>query len=135
MARSDDDPACLRAAAHAAGSSASRSAHTIVGRAVRELVDAGEPPTELTPARLAAAAVATIGGPVEIDEAVLRDALEPAACAAARRLAGSSSERAMEEMLSGTRAMLADHERWSVAAREREAAAERTLLARAHELS
>ena len=34
-----------------------RSAHTIVGRAVRELVDAGEPPTQLTPARLAAAAV------------------------------------------------------------------------------
>ena len=112
-----------------------RSAHTIVGRAVRELVDAGEPPTQLTPARLAAAAVATIGAPVGIDEAVLRDALDPAACAAARRQAGSSSERAMEEMLAGTRATLADHESWSVAAREREAAAERALLARARELS
>ena len=112
-----------------------RSAHTIVGRAVRKLVDAGEPPTELTPARLAAAAVATIGGPVEIDEAVLRDALDPAACAAARRQAGSSSERAMEEMLVGIRATLTDRDSWSVAAREREAAAEQTLLARARELS
>ena len=112
-----------------------RSAHTIVGRAVRELVDAGEPPTQLTPARLAAAAVATIGGPVDIDEAVLQDALDPAACAAARRKAGSSSERAMEEMLVGIRATLSDHESWSVAARERAAAAERALLARARELS
>ena len=112
-----------------------RSAHTIVGRAVRELVDAGEPPTELTPARLAAAAVATIGGPVEIEEAVLREALDPAASAAARKQAGSSSERAMDEMLVGIRATLTDRESWSVAAREREAAAERTLLARARELS
>ena len=98
-----------------------RSAHTIVGRAVRELVDAGEPPRQ--------------GGPVEIDEAVLRDALDPAACAAARKQAGSSSERAMDEMLVGIRATLTDRESWSVAAREREAAAEQTLLARARELS
>jgi argininosuccinate lyase len=112
-----------------------RSAHTIVGRAVRELVDAGEPPTQLTPARLAAAAVATIGGPVEIDEAVLRDALDPAACAAVRKQAGSSSERAMGEMLAGIGAALTDHEGWSVAARERGAAAEQALLARARELS
>ena len=79
--------------------------------------------------------MATIGRPVEIDEAVLRDALDPAACAAARRQTGSSSERAMEEMLVGIRATLTDHESWSVAAREREAAAERALLARARELS
>ena len=41
----------------------------------------------------------------------------------------------MEEMLVGIRATLTDHESWSVAAREREAAAERALLARARELS
>src|SRR5437763_505713 len=62
-----------------------RSAHEVVGRAVRDLVESGEPPSELTPARLAAAAEATIGRPVELDEATLRDALDPAACAAARR--------------------------------------------------
>ena len=56
-----------------------RSAHTIVGRAVRDLVEAGEPPSQLTPERLAAAAEAAIGRPVEIDEATLRDALDPAA--------------------------------------------------------
>ena len=39
-----------------------RSAHKVVGRAVRDLVDAGEPSSQLTPARLAAASVAAIGG-------------------------------------------------------------------------
>jgi argininosuccinate lyase len=112
-----------------------RSAHTIVGRAIRELVDAGEPSARLTAGGLAAAAAATIGRPVEVDEAVLRDALDPAACAAARRQTGSSSEAAMEEMLLGIRATLTDHESWSEAAGEREAAAERALLARARDLS
>lgn len=112
-----------------------RSAHTIVGRAIRELVDAGEPSTRLTAAGLAAAAAATIGRPVEVDEAVLRDALDPASCAAARRQTGSSSEPAMEEMLLGIRATLTGHESWSEAAGEREAAAERALLARARDLS
>jgi argininosuccinate lyase len=112
-----------------------RSAHTIVGRAIRELVDAGEPSTRLTAGGLAAAAAATIGRPGEVDEAVLRDALDPAASAAARRQTGSSSEAAMEEMLLGIRATLTDHESWSEAAGEREAAAERALLARARDLS
>src|SRR5581483_1955996 len=38
-----------------------RSAHKLVGRAVRDLVESGEPPSELSPERLAAAAEATIG--------------------------------------------------------------------------
>jgi hypothetical protein len=41
----------------------------------------------------------------------------------------------MEEMLIGIRATLTDHARWSVATREREAASEQALLARARELS
>ena len=112
-----------------------RSAHTVVGRAVRDLVDAGEAPSQLTPERLAAAAEAAIGRPVAIDEATLRDALDPAACAAARRQAGSSSRAAMEELLAGIGETLAEHARWSEAAREREAAAEAALLARARELA
>jgi argininosuccinate lyase len=112
-----------------------RSAHEIVGRAIRELVDAGEPSSLLTPARLAQAAKETIGRAVDLDEEVLRDALDPAACAAARRQVGSSSEAAMEAMLAGVRETLADHEGWSVATHEHEAAAERALLARARALS
>ncbi len=111
-----------------------RSAHKIVGRAVRDLVDTGASPSELTPARLAAAAEAAIGRPVEIGEATLRDALDPAACAAARLQIGSSSATAMDAMLDGIAEELAEHEAWSIDAREREAAAERALLARAREL-
>jgi argininosuccinate lyase len=112
-----------------------RSAHKVVGRAVRELVDAGEPPEALTPERLAAAAEAVVGHTVELDEATLRDALDPAACAEARQQTGSSSQAAIAEMLDGIDAALAEHARWSDAARGRETAAEAALLARARELS
>ena len=111
-----------------------RSAHTIVGRAVRDLVEAGEPPSQLTPDRLAAAAEATIGRPVQLDEGDLRDALDPAACAATRRQVGSSSAAAMDEMLDGLDSTLAEHESWSRAARERESSVETALLERAREL-
>jgi argininosuccinate lyase len=112
-----------------------RSAHKVVGRAVRELVESGEPSSALTPERLAAASEAAIGRPVEIDEATLRAALDPAACAAARRQTGSSSAAAMDAMLAGIDELLTEHERWSTAARERESAAEATLLGRARELA
>ena len=112
-----------------------RTAHTIVGRAVRDLVDAGEPPSQLTPDRLAAASEAVIESPVQLDEATLRDALDPAACAAARRQVGSSSEAAMDAMLDGIEATLTEHEDWSRAAQERGAAAEAALLERARELA
>jgi hypothetical protein len=79
--------------------------------------------------------VTAIGRPVEIEEATLRDALDPAACAAARRQAGSSSAAAMDEMLEGLHATLTAHENWSQTARERVSAAETALLARARDLA
>jgi argininosuccinate lyase len=112
-----------------------RSAHKVVGRAVRELVDAGEPTSALTPERLRAAAQAVTGSPVEIDGTTLASALDPAACAAARRQTGSSSGAAMDAMLGTIDAELAARARWSGAAREREEAAEAALLERARELS
>nr|MBA2295556.1 hypothetical protein [Actinomycetota bacterium] len=65
----------------------------------------------------------------------LRDALDPAACAAARRQAGSSSAAAIHAMLDELHATLKEHESWSQAARERESAAETMLVARARELA
>ena len=112
-----------------------RSAHEVVGRAVRDLVDVGEPPSALTPERLAAAAKAILGRPVAIDGATLRDALDPAACAAARRQAGSSSESAIDAMLADLDEALAAHAAWTEDARERAATAETALLTRARELS
>src|SRR2546421_12318772 len=49
-----------------------RSAHVVVGRAVRDLIDAGDSPAELTPERLAAAAEAALGRRVAIDSATLQ---------------------------------------------------------------
>ena len=112
-----------------------RSAHKVVGRAVRDLVEAGQPPASLTTERLAGAAAAVTGSEVELDEATLRAALDPAACAEARRQTGSSSAAAMGAMLDGIDAALAEHERWGESARTREAAAHAALLARARELA
>ncbi len=112
-----------------------RSAHKVVGRAVRDLVDAGHSASELTPERLAAAAEAVLDRPVAIDSATLGDALDPAACAAARRQTGSSSEAAMDAMLADIDEALAEHAAWTESAREREAAAETALLDRARELA
>jgi argininosuccinate lyase len=112
-----------------------RSAHKVVGRAVRDLVEADEPPSELTPARLSAAAEAAIGRPVAIDAAALRDTLDPAACAEARRQTGSSSAEAMAAMLAGIEETLAEHDRWNEAAQTRETTAEAALLARARALA
>jgi argininosuccinate lyase len=112
-----------------------RSAHKVVGRAVRDLVEAGDPPSALTPERLAAAAEAAIGTSVAIDAAMLAAALDPAACAAARKQAGSSSEAAMDSMLTGLDDQLVDHRRWNEAARAEAAAAEEALLERARSLA
>jgi argininosuccinate lyase len=112
-----------------------RSAHKVVGRAVRDLVDAGDPPSALTPDRLSAAAQETIGRSLEIDAEILRDALDPAACAATRRQIGSSSPGAMREMLEHLEATVADDAAWSEAATARAGSAETALVARARELS
>ena len=111
-----------------------RSAHKVVGRAVRDLVETGDPPSGLTPARLSAAAEAVLGQPVAIEDATLAAALDPAACAAARKQAGSSSGAAMAAMFDEIDASLAEHEHWSAAARERQGTSEAALLARARAL-
>jgi argininosuccinate lyase len=112
-----------------------RSAHKVVGRAVRELVDAAEPPSSLTAERLEAAAKATVGRAVTLDPDVLAEALDPAADAAARRQAGSSSPAAMDSMLGSIDAALAAHARWAEGARERADAAEAALVERARRLA
>ena len=104
-----------------------RSAHKVVGRAVRE--------GSLTAEGLAAATEEVLGQPVELDAATLAAALDPAACAEARRQVGSSSQEAIAAMLANVEAQLAEHDGWSAEARRRQEAAEAALLARARELS
>ena len=66
---------------------------------------------------------------------MLRAALDPAACAAARLQIGSSSPAAMHAMLADLEATLAADLAWSVGAREQAERAEAVLLARARELA
>jgi argininosuccinate lyase len=112
-----------------------RSAHKVVGRAVRDLVETDHPPSALTPESLAAAGEAVLGRPVAIDSATLQDALDPAACAATRRQTGSSSEWAIDAMLRHVDETLTAHAAWSDGVRDRGVAAERALLDRARELA
>lgn len=112
-----------------------RTAHHVVGRAVRDLVDAGLPPSELTPERLSAAAEQAVGRPVEISPQALADALDPALCARARFQTGSSAPAEVAAMIAACRAEIVDGRAVSAAARERAERAERDLRARARELA
>ena len=112
-----------------------RTAHHVVGRAVRDLLEEGLLPDALTPERLSAAAEAAIGRPVALEAGVLAAALDPAACAAARRQTGSSAPGEVAAMIADCRDQVAAGRAFSSAARERAARAEDALLERARGLS
>jgi argininosuccinate lyase len=112
-----------------------RTAHHVVGRAVRELVEEGLAPGALTVERLSAAAEAAGGGPVAISEAALAEALDPAACVLARRQVGSAAPGEVAAMLADCRARTADARAWSAAARERALGARGDLVAAARRLA
>ncbi|WP_217914424.1 lyase family protein [Miltoncostaea marina] len=112
-----------------------RTAHHVVGRAVRDLVDAGLPPDALTPERLAAAAEASAGRAVTISAEALAGALDPAACVAARLQTGSAAPGEVAAMIAECRAAVAEARGLSAAARERAAGAARGLRERARELA
>ncbi len=112
-----------------------RTAHHVVGRAVRGLVEAGLTPAGLTPERLSAAAEETVGRPVEISAAALADALDPALCARARLQTGSSAPAEVAAMVEACRAEVADARGLSAEARARAERARMDLRARARELA
>jgi argininosuccinate lyase len=106
-----------------------RTAHKIVGLAVRRLVEDGQ--GALTAGAVAAAALELTGTEVAVDPALL----DPAACAQARRQAGSSSHASMEAMLAEVDAASAFERAWAVEALAAAAASERILLERAAALA
>jgi argininosuccinate lyase len=112
-----------------------RTAHHVVGRAVRELVEEGRPPDALTPERLAAAGERAAGRPVRIGAAALADALDPAACVAARRQVGSAAREEVAAMIVDCRERIAVARTLSREARQRADRAREELLARARELA
>jgi argininosuccinate lyase len=106
-----------------------RTAHKVVGLAVRQLVEAGA--GELTAEAVAAAGLELTGEPVEVDPAQL----DPAACAQARLQVGSSSREAMDAMLAEVDEQAAADGTWASEALSAAAAAEARLLERAKALA
>jgi argininosuccinate lyase len=106
-----------------------RTAHKVVGLAVRRLVEQGA--GELTAGAVAAAAQELTGAAVDVDPAQL----DPAACAQARQQVGSSSRAAMDAMLDDVERQVAADRTWASEALSDVAAAEERLLERAAELA
>ena len=112
-----------------------RTAHRVVGRAVRDLVGEGQPPDALTPERLARAGEEAAGRPAVVSAEALAAALDPAAAAASRPQAGSSAPAEVAAMIADCRRAIAAGRRFSAEARAREVAAREALLGRARELA
>jgi argininosuccinate lyase len=106
-----------------------RTAHKVVGLAVRRLIEQGA--GELTAEAVADAALELTGATVAVDPAQL----DPAACAQARLQAGSSSQAAMGAMLDEVDAQGAADRHWAAEALAAAAEAEGVLLARATALA
>jgi argininosuccinate lyase len=106
-----------------------RTAHKVVGLAVRRLLEQGA--GELTAGAVADAARELTGATVEVDPAQL----DPAACAQARRQIGSSSSAAMDAMLAEVDEQSTADRAWSSAVLSSAEAAEGLLLERATALA
>lgn len=112
-----------------------RTAHTVVGRAVRARTEAGAEPAEITAEDIAAAARDVTGAPIDVPADALSASLDPAACAQARSQTGSSSRAEVARMIASGRERVATFRSWAAGAGERAAAAERRLRSRAAEIS
>lgn len=112
-----------------------RTAHTVVGRAVRDLVEAGRPPDELTADLLAEAAREVAGRPVALDPESLAAALDPAACLGARRQEGSARPGEVAAMIVECRERGVAARALSAAERARAAEARQELRERARRLA
>ena len=112
-----------------------RTAHTVVGRAVRRLVADGRAPSELTAGLLRAEAQEVVGATVRISDAAIASALDPEACLGARTQFGAATPHEIDAMLDEARVGVVEGHAWSGAARQRAKLATDRLLARARELA
>ena len=112
-----------------------RTAHHVVGRAVKMLVDAGQDESALTPALLAEAAKASDGIDLVVDEALIARALDPDDAADTRMQQGSSAPGETEAMVAGCEVAVDEARGWSAREAERATRAHGALRDRARELA
>ena len=112
-----------------------RTAHTVVGRAVRALAESARPPGDLTAELLRTFAREVVGHDVTISHDAITAALDPAVCVRARTQTGAATPDEVAGMIEEIRAAGADGLAWSAASRRRTELATDRLLARARELA
>jgi argininosuccinate lyase len=112
-----------------------RTAHHVVGRAVKMLVDAGQDESALTPALLAEAAKASDGIDLVVDEALIAKALDPDDAADTRLQQGSSAPGETEAMVAGCEVAVEEARGWSAREAERATRAHGALRDRARDLA
>ena len=111
------------------------TAHNVVGRAVRNALDAREVPPSITSEGLASAAQALIGRRLELSSTSLASAVDPAAIVASRTGPGGAARSSIADMLAEIRLALDDHRQWRQACELRLDQAVTGLLVRAASLA
>ncbi|MCP8939979.1 argininosuccinate lyase [Alsobacter sp. SYSU M60028] len=108
-----------------------RMAHNIVGRVVRETIEAGKTALDITSQDLDAAANALFGRTLGIDPQIVRQALDPAENLKLRTVTGGPAPDTVADMLARRREALAADEGDVASVRAHIAAADAALLAEA----
>ncbi len=111
-----------------------RTAHRVVGRLSRSLHEAQREAASLTPADVTRAAQAVLGRGLDVDAAVLAEALDSRAAIAARSGPGGAAPAPMAAMISAYRAEFAEAARWSEDTTARADEARQALLAAARQV-
>lgn len=89
-----------------------RHAHHVVARFVRDAVDAGLVPAEVTSELLDQSAISVLGRSLTVETQVIRDALDPVIFMRTRKTRGSIALTEVEALLSRARAHIVEQTRW-----------------------
>lgn len=108
-----------------------RTAHRIVGSAVKRLVEGGKTLRDLTPEMLGEAAGEILGSPVSVGEEEIMRVVDLSRCVESYSVRGGPSKREAERMLKGRKRLLANSREWVRWRMERLKSAEMTLDAEA----
>lgn len=109
-----------------------RQVHHAVARLVRICVDHGVTPANVTADMLNRAAEETLGRALRIDEAMLKDALNPEAFVRTRQTVGSVAPREVERMIKDAKLALSQSHAWLSGEQERLTTANAKLEAAAN---
>jgi argininosuccinate lyase len=112
-----------------------RTAHSLVARLIRDMVDSGARGSRVASADLDAVAAAAIGRPLGLTQQELDQVSDPAAAVSCRTGIGGASRDAVSVAINECRGVLAGHAEWLAATKDRLAAGKAALLALAERMA